>query len=77
MALDGVCSTMDAEQPNFNDYDQLSRFCNLATAARILAAQLNKRWEGGKPATRRQIEAARKASDDFKRLREVAAEGQA
>lgn len=76
-ALDGVCSTMDANTPNFNDHDELNRMCNLATAARILSGQLVSRWEGGKPPTRRQIEAARKASDDWRKLCETAAGGQA
>jgi hypothetical protein len=71
--LDGVCSALDRMQPAVGDADDLQHIAQLSCAASILARQLSDRWYGSKPPSRRQIEAARKASDDFGRLREAAA----
>jgi hypothetical protein len=53
-ALEGVCSTLDADaQDGFNDFDHMCRIGNLATAARILASQLLNRMTAAPPPRRR------------------------
>ncbi len=75
--LEGVCTALDNMHPTVGDGDALEHIAQLSCAARALSSQLNRRWYGRKPPTRRQLEAVRKASSDWQRLCETAAQSQA
>lgn len=70
--LHGVCAALDSEAINAEmDYEKRCLVSNLATAARVLSQQLYDRYTSTPP-TKRQIETASKASDDWRKITEQA-----
>jgi hypothetical protein len=66
IALDGVCSALNAEQINFEDHDQIERIGGMGTAAHILASQLWHRYYAQtKPLSKRTLEKRRRQQAEW------------